>query len=279
MVFHSEIKQFIKNTLILMVVFALVIHFSWGYIVSFLGFSAKAYNDNYFQQANVPYIGNVATALSLNLGGARDYQSTDRQFSMQIVSIAEVMGDPETGQQKLIESNMQSIRVYAGILKQDITQILGASSSRSKALENHISLLKNYFTKGQEALALIQSQKQDLKQILDDTETRGQEAKNTLQTAYNTLKYNGVEDAINSYLQIKNINTRAKIYMIYLDRFEKSYTTLQNKNQILQNVLEQNKKPITEEIQVVIPSVWAEIVRELGLIEAESDRQAKELLK
>ncbi|MBS9784172.1 hypothetical protein KGV55_02365, partial [Candidatus Gracilibacteria bacterium] len=137
----------------------------------------------------------------------------------------------------------------------------------------------NYEQKGQESLALIQNQKADLQAIIDDTNTQGQEAKNTLQNAYNTLTYNGVEEAINNYLTIKDTNTRAKIYMIYLGRFERSYIALQRKNKVLQNVLSQNRQAISKNVTVVIPEVGAEIVKELGLIESESDKQAKELLR
>ncbi len=100
-----------------------------------------------------------------------------------------------------------------------------------------------------------------------------------MQNAYNTLTYNGVEEAINNYLTIKDTNTRAKIYMIYLGRFERSYIALQRKNKVLQNVLSQNRQAISKNVTVVIPEVGAEIVKELGLIESESDKQAKELLR
>ncbi len=146
MTFQPEIKNFIKNTILLTIVCALVIHFSWSYIISFFGFSAKAYNDSHFEQANVPYIGNVATALSLNLGGANGENNTQvgESFDLQVISIAEVMGNPNTGEQKLIASNMQSIKIYAGILSQNLSQLLASGSDRGKILDNHLSLLKNY---------------------------------------------------------------------------------------------------------------------------------------
>ncbi len=262
-----------------MIVLALIIHFSWGYILSFFWFSAEAYNDNYFEQANINYIGNVATALSLNFWGVKNQQISNQKFNVQTISIAEVMSDPSYGEQKLIESNMQSIKIYAGILKQDINRLLDQWRGRLQTLEDHISLLKSYETKWQESLGLIQNQKSDLQALINDTENKKQEAKNILQNSYQTLTYDGVEKAINTYLTVKDINVRAKIYMIYLKRFDRSYAILQQKNKILQNVLIQNKEAIAKDVTVVIPEVGAQIVKELGLIETQSDQEARALLK
>lgn len=63
-----EIKEFTKNTLIFTLFFTLVIHLSWGYIAPYLSLGASAGNDANFTQANRVYMGNIATALSLNIG-------------------------------------------------------------------------------------------------------------------------------------------------------------------------------------------------------------------
>ena len=79
MAFTPEIKNFTKNTLILTLFFAVVLQLLWGPIMSWLGFSASAQNDAKFERANAVYLGNVATALSLNLGGAA---KTRRSFGI-----------------------------------------------------------------------------------------------------------------------------------------------------------------------------------------------------
>ena len=68
MAFSPEIKNFIKNTLLLTFLFAVVLHFGWDYIMSPFSLPASAQNDQNFDRANISYMGNVATALSLNLG-------------------------------------------------------------------------------------------------------------------------------------------------------------------------------------------------------------------
>ena len=68
MAFTPEIKNFIKNTIIFTLIFAVVIHFSWEYFSSLSGSSAQAHNNANFENANISYVGNSATALSLRIG-------------------------------------------------------------------------------------------------------------------------------------------------------------------------------------------------------------------
>jgi hypothetical protein len=69
MVFTSEVKNFIKNTLILTVFFTLVLHLSWGYIGPMFGVKTNAgANDLSFQQADIKYLGSVATAMGIQVG-------------------------------------------------------------------------------------------------------------------------------------------------------------------------------------------------------------------
>lgn len=75
MAFTPEIKKFTKNTILFTIIFALVIHFSWEFFASLGKSSANAHNEATFENANITYLGNTATALSLRLGGIKP-QST-----------------------------------------------------------------------------------------------------------------------------------------------------------------------------------------------------------
>lgn len=64
----SEIKLFTKNTLIVALFFALALELSWDYVAPMLGLETNANsNASQFQQVDVTYMGNTATALSLAL--------------------------------------------------------------------------------------------------------------------------------------------------------------------------------------------------------------------
>lgn len=275
MTFTPEIKKFIKNTAIFTIIFAVVIHFSWEYFAGLLGYNAKAHNDATFENAQINYIGGTATALSLRVGGVKP--QNQGIFSADAnISIAEVLSSPMAGQQKLIASNMLAITTYANVLKTDLLALLDSSSSRAVALDNHISLLKSYHLKTQDALLVIADQKAELKAILAESANTQKNAKNTLQNSYNVFEYSGVDTAIDDYLSAKNLDSRAKIYMIYLDRFEKSYQALQNKNKKILDAIVNNREAIITKSLVVIPDTGADIIKELGLIQSEAEHKAKQ---
>ncbi len=281
MAFTPEIKNFIKNTIIFTLIFAVVIHFSWEYFSSLSGSSAQAHNNANFENANISYVGNSATALSLRIGGIIPQKNTNLSNNSvdNIISIAEVLNNPVAGQEKLIASNMTAITAYANILKTDIVAMLDTAANRQASLNNHISLLKSYYLKTQERLNVIGEQKTEVQSLLANATNAQNTAKNTLQNSYNVFEYSGVNSAINDYLDAKNLDSRMKIYAIYLDRFEKSYLALQNKNRKILDALMNNREGIIRKSMVVIPDTGTDIIKELGLIQSEADYKAKQALQ
>lgn len=281
MAFTPEIKNFIKNTIIFTLIFAVVIHFLWEYFSSLSGSSAQAHNNANFENANISYVGNSATALSLRIGGIIPQKNTNLSNNSvdNIISIAEVLNNPVAGQEKLIASNMAAITAYANILKTDIVAMLDTAANRQASLDNHISLLKSYYLKTQERLNIIGEQKTEVQSLLTNATNAQNTAKNTLQNSYNVFEYSGVNSAINDYLDAKNLDSRMKIYAIYLDRFEKSYLALQNKNRKILDALMNNREGIIRKSMVVIPDTGTDIIKELGLIQSEADYKAKQALQ
>ena len=281
MAFTPEIKNFIKNTVIFTLIFAVVIHFSWEYFSSLSGSSAQAHNNANFENANISYVGNSATALSLRIGGIIPQKNTNLSNNSvdNIISIAEVLNNPVAGQEKLIASNMTAITAYANILKTNIVAMLDTAANRQASLDNHISLLKSYYLKTQERLNIIGEQKNEVQSLLTNATNAQNTAKNTLQNSYNVFEYSGVNSAINDYLDAKNLDSRMKIYAIYLDRFEKSYLALQNKNRKILDALMNNREGIIRKSMVVIPDTGTDIIKELGLIQSEADHKAKQALQ
>lgn len=281
MTFTPEIKNFTKNTIIFTIIFAVAIHFSWEYFTSLSNkSSAHSHNEATFENANISYVGNSAAALALRLGGIKQQSNSLTLASdNNVISIAEVLSSPSIGQEKLIASNMTAITAYTNVVQTDILALLDASSNRTTALDNHISLLKSYYLKTQERLSIIADQKTELKELMANMADTQKTAKNTLQNSYNQLDYTGVDSAINDYLSAKNQDSRAKIYAIYLDRFEKSYIALQNKNKKILDALINNREGIIKQSLVVIPDTGSDIIKELGLIQSEADYKAKQALE
>jgi hypothetical protein len=163
-----EIKEFTKNTLIFTLFFTLVIHLGWGYIAPYLQTTAKAGNDGTFTQANIVYIGNIATAVSLNIGQKTKPTTTGPvNLADDMISIAEVLSNPKDGERRLIASNMLSMQSYLNLLKTDIVALLDNATDRTVVLDEHIELLKSYYTRTSERTLLLSEQSRDIIALLE----------------------------------------------------------------------------------------------------------------
>lgn len=80
-------------------------------------------------------------------------------------------------------------------------------------------------------------------------------------------------------MHAKNVSSRAKIYLIYLERFERSYQLLQNRNKKVLDALINNRNPLIQGTVIVIPDSGIDIIKELGLIQSEADYKAQQLLQ
>jgi hypothetical protein len=276
MVFTSEVKNFIKNTLILTVFFTLVLHLSWGYIGPMFGVKTNAgANDLSFQQADIKYLGSVATAMGIQVGQKEQqikYAWVD--MSSNTISIAEVLSSPNAWQQKLI-----AVQNYTNLLQTDIPALLDNAIDRTSELNEHISLLKSYYNKTLERLTIIGEQIADLNGIIAESNNGTKWAKSQMQVSYKDNDYTGVDDAIDTYVTAKNRDTRARVYLIYLEQYKKSYIALQNKNLKLIDVLVNNREALIKKSTVVIPDSGTELIKTLKLIQTEAEANAKKTLQ
>lgn len=186
MLFKNEIKDFIKNTLILTLFFTLALDLSWSYIAPMLGLGANAStNDKNFARGDVIYLGNIATAMSLSIG-QKDKQTskTSANLSSDIISIAEVLSYPEEGQKRLIGGNMVAISNYTNLLSTDIVKMLDSATDRTIALDEHIALLRDYGNKTNERLLILDEQIADLTAIMSRSASDMQTAKADMQASY-----------------------------------------------------------------------------------------------
>jgi hypothetical protein len=281
MVFTSEVKNFIKNTLILTLFFTLVLHLSWWYIgpIFWLKTSAGP-NDLSFQQADITYMGNIATAMSLWVGQKESQIKTIWvNLSSNTISIAEVLSSPNAGQQKLIGSNMLAVSSYINVVSTDIPTLLDNSVDRSAALGEHISLLKSYYNRTLERLTIIGEQIADLKGIINQSTSTTEWAKIIMQTSYDWYDYTGVDEAIDTYIWAKNRDVRARVYLVYLEKYQKNYIALQARNLKLIDALISNREALIKRTTVIIPNSGSDLIKTLKLIQTEAEANAQKTLQ
>lgn len=281
MVFTSEVKDFIKNTLILTLFFTLILHLSWGYIGPMFWLQTNAWaNDLSFQKADVIYMGNIATAMSLSLGQKEtQIKNVGIDLASSTISIAEVLSSPTVWQQKLIANNMLAIANYVNVLSTDIPNLLDSSTDRATALNEHITLLKNYYNRTLTSLTIVNEQIADLRWIISQQTAKTDDSKSIMQTSYDGYDYRGVDSAIDNYITAKNTDTRARVYLIYVERFQKSYTALQVRNLKLIDVLSNNRDALIKRSTVVIPDSGTDIIKTLKLIQTEAEANTQKTLQ
>ena len=280
MFFRPEIKEFTKNTLILTLFFTLILHLSWGYVAPYFGLGVNANNDANFSQLNTTYLGNIAAAVSLNVG-LKEEETTKNgiNLSNDIISIAEVLASPKDGERRLIGNNMIAIQSYVNVLKTDIVALLDQANDRTTALDEHIDILKSYYTKTSDRLLLINEQISELNNLLKSTNETTSLAKTTMEEKYKAFDYSGVDTVINDYVTAKNSENRAKVYLVYLQRFQRAYGILQWQNKVLLDTLINNREALIKHSTVVIPDSGSELLKKMGLIQTEEEAKASKTIE
>jgi hypothetical protein len=92
-----------------------------------------------------------------------------------------------------------------------------------------------------------------------------------MQSSYDAYDYSGVDGAIDTYIGAKNRDTRARVYLIYLQRFQKSYIALQVRNLKVIDALSNNRDALIKRSTIVIPDSGTDIIRTLKLIQTETE--------
>ena len=100
-----------------------------------------------------------------------------------------------------------------------------------------------------------------------------------MQTSYTSYDYSSVDGAIDSYVTSKNTDTRARVYLIYLENFQKSYIALQVRNLRLIDALSNNRDALVKRSTVVIPNSGTDIIRTLKLIQTEAEASTQKTLQ
>ena len=165
---------------------------------------------------------------------------------------------------------MLLLQSYVNLLKTDIVSMLDQATDRTVALDEHIALLKEYYTKTTERGALISEQSADLQSILKDAVDTTTLAKVKMEEKYKGYEYSWVDSVIDDYVKAKNQENRARVYLTYLERFQKGYGILQGQNRKVLDTLINNREALIKRSIVVIPDSGSDLLKQLGLITTEA---------
>ena len=71
-------------------------------------------------------------------------------------------------------------------------------------------------------------------------------------------------------MKAKNQENRARVYLTYLERFQKGYGILQGQNRKVLDTLINNREALIKRSIVVIPDSGSDLLKQLGLITTEA---------
>lgn len=174
---------------------------------------------------------------------------------------------------------MIAIQSYVNVLKTDIVALLDQATDRTVTLDEHIEILKSYYTKTADRLLLINDQITELNNLLQSTADTTTAAKTIMEEKYKAFDYSGVDTVINDYVIAKNSENRAKVYLVYLQRFQRAYGILQGQNRILLDTLINNRESLIKHSTVVIPDSGSDLLKKMGLIQTEAESKSVQTIE
>ena len=91
-----------------------------------------------------------------------------------------------------------------------------------------------------------------------------------MEEKYKGYEYSWVDSVIDDYMKAKNQENRARVYLTYLERFQKWYGILQGQNRKVLDTLINNREALIKRSIVVIPDSGSDLLKQLGLITTEA---------
>lgn len=164
---------------------------------------------------------------------------------------------------------MVALQAYVSLLQTDIVSLLDQSTDRTVALDEHIELLKSAYTRTAERLTIIGEQISDLKAIEANALSTTAAAKAKMEEKYKSYEYTGVDTVIDDYVRAKNDENTSRVYLAYLERFQKGYGILQAQNKKLLDTLINNREALIKRSFVVIPDTGSDLLKKLNLLQTE----------
>ena len=79
---------------------------------------------------------------------------------------------------------------------------------------------------------------------------------------------------IDDYVRAKNDENRARVYLAYVERFQRGYGILQGQAKKILDTLINNREALIKRSIVVIPDSGSELLKKLNLIVTEAEYKA-----
>jgi hypothetical protein len=272
MLVRSEIKDFVRKSLLLGILLAFAINFLFTYFGSFSETASASTNEMKFKKEGMNYLGDTGVAVSLNIGLSKvDRDGTPVRLYEEVIPLSSILSDQTKGRDQIIASHMIAGQEYMNVLRTDINKLLDQSSDRQAMLESFIDGLRYRGKKTNEYLTTLAAQRSELQKAADSATARVAVLKGKLSESYSKFDAEGAQSALDEYIAEKNKEVSAKSYIVFLDKFSQTYQSLNAYNRKLLDTLTANREALIKNVTVVLPDSGNEFMKKLDLLRNEGD--------
>lgn len=229
-------------------------------------------NNEKFASRDIQSVGDVWVALTTNIGTKfKQRQEIPVTIYKDVIDVGYIISNQNVAKDKIITTNMIAINEYMNVLKTDVRALLASANDRSFALNSFIAQLEYRYKAGSESIKTLWLQRQELMKSYSQTESRLTTLKSKMGKDFSTFKNKETLQNIDEYLKLKEENTNARTYIIFINKYIGYYEVLNNYNKKLLDTLINNKEILVKNSQIVIPDTGSEILRELKVIYTEDE--------
>lgn len=188
-----------------------------------------------------------------------------------VMDISYILSNKQVARDKIITNNMILLNEYLNILKTDIKIFLAQTNDRKTSLDSFIDQLSYRYKNSVLTINNLNTQKSNLNSTYNNTNIQIENLKNKIGSDFQNFNSNATIENIDKYLKLKEENTYAKTYIIFIDKFINYFSILNNYNKTLLDTLINNKEIIVKNTQIVLPDSWTQMLKELNLLYTEED--------
>ncbi len=269
----NSVFQVIIKIIMLTWIFFVLINYFW-YFLNASGTPNKSTNSNKekFTSKDIEIIGNVWVAIATNIW-TRYKQTTETPVNAykDVIEVWYILWNQNIAKDALITANMIFLNEYFNVLKTDIKALLSASNDREFALNSFIAQLEYRYKIGTENLNKLNSQKTELLKAYEISNNEIESLKSKIWSDFWNFDNTQTIKNIDNYLEIKQENTNALTYIVFINKFINYYWTLNNYNKKVLDTLINNKEILIKNTQVVIPDTGWELLKQLKLLYTEEE--------
>lgn len=260
--------------LILTSVFFMVINF-FGYLIN-ANESQKEMNsakniDTYVSK-DIEVVADVGVALSTNVWTRyKEFKEIPIGIYKDVFSIWEIIANQNEVKDKLITQHMITLNEYLNVLKTDVRSLLSSSNDRAWVLNAFIAQLEYRYKIANNNLKELEAQRSELLWVIKNTDAELAKVKTKIEWDFGWFNANETLINIDLYLEIKEENTYARTYVVFINKYIAYYDGLNKYNRNLLDTLINNKDIIVKNSQVVIPNTWGQLLKELDILYTEDE--------